>query len=111
RINVLPSVEQMESLTRPLHNTKMPRGDWPSTNRTAPLGYAVAYLIFSNDCRAAAGRSQKIWSARILQVRQFSMMSSPYGESTTSPYPARRISEVRPACAERIRGARASFVV
>src|ERR1017187_8087635 len=63
----------------------MPRGDWPSTNSTAPLGYAVAYLMFSNDCRAAAGRSQKMWSTRILQVRQFSMMSSPYGESTTSP--------------------------
>src|SRR5215468_3322347 len=39
----------------------------------------------SKDCRAEVGRSQKILSARILQVRQLSMMSSPYGESINSP--------------------------
>src|SRR5271157_334978 len=91
RIKVFPSVEQMESFTRPLHSTKMPRGVCPSTNRTAPLGYAVAYLMFSNDCSAAGGRSQKICSARILHARQLSMMSRPYGVSTTTPCTSHRI--------------------
>src|ERR1700745_1356243 len=39
----------------------------------------------SKDCRAEVGKSQKRRSARILQVRQLSMMSNPYGESITSP--------------------------
>src|ERR1700690_771424 len=84
-MRVLPSLAQMESLTRPLQRTKIPRGAWPSTNRTAPLGYAVAYLMVSNDCSAEVGRSQKMRSTRILQVRQLSIMSRPYGESTVTP--------------------------
>src|ERR1017187_2872696 len=92
RIRVLPSDAQMESLTRPLHNTKMPRGACPSTNSTAPLGYAVAYLIVSKVCNAEAGRSQKICATRILQLRQFSMMSNPYGVSTTTPCDSQRIA-------------------
>ena len=39
----------------------------------------------SKDCRAEVGRSQNRRSARILQVRQLAMMSSPYGESISSP--------------------------
>src|SRR6185369_4277280 len=45
----------------------------------------LAYLIDSNDCRAAAGKSQNMRSARNLQVKQLSMMSRPYGVSTTQP--------------------------
>ena len=41
----------------------------------------MAYFIYSNDWRAEVGRSQKIRSARILQVMQLSMMSSPYGDN------------------------------
>src|ERR1019366_5066809 len=85
RIRVLPSDAQMESLIRPLHKTKMPRGTWPSTNSTAPLGYSMRYLIVSKVCNAAPERSQKICSARVLQLRQLSMMSNPYGVSTTTP--------------------------
>src|ERR1017187_6751903 len=85
RIRVLPSDAQMESLIRPLHKTKMPRGTWPSTNSTAPLGYSMRYLIVSKVCNAAPERSQKICSARVLQLRQLSMMSNPYGVSTTAP--------------------------
>src|ERR1039458_3220970 len=92
RIRVLPSDAQMESLTRPLHNTKRPRGAWPSTNSTAPLGYALAYLIVSKVCNAEAGRSQKILATRILQLRQFSMMSNPYGVSTTTPCDSQHIA-------------------
>src|SRR5271167_4051152 len=39
----------------------------------------------SNDCNASGGRSQRICSARILQDRQLSIMSRPYGVSTTTP--------------------------
>src|ERR1700756_5910549 len=39
----------------------------------------------SNACSAEVGRSQKMRSARNLQVRQLSIMSSPYGESTKPP--------------------------
>src|SRR5271157_2261362 len=92
RIKVLPSEEQIDSFTRPLQRTKIPRGAWPSTKRTAPLGYAVAYLMVSNDCSAAGGRSQKTCSARILHVRQLSMMSKPYGVSTTTPVTFHRVS-------------------
>src|SRR6185369_5337147 len=38
RIKVLPSVEQIDSFTRPLQRTKIPRGACPSTKSTAPLG-------------------------------------------------------------------------
>jgi len=72
-------------LTHPLHRTKIPRGDWPSTNNTAPLGYAVAYLRPSKDRRAAVFRSQKSRSALSLQVKQLSTMSKPYGESAGLP--------------------------
>src|SRR5579883_2006158 len=72
----------------------MPRGAWPSTNNTAPLGYAVAYLMDSKDCKAPAGRSQKSRSARSLQVKQLSMISSPYGDNTAQP----PVTQAREAC-------------
>src|ERR1700689_2995906 len=78
---VRPLGELMESFTVPLHNTKIPRGICPSTNSTASGGYALAYLMFSRLRRAASGRSQKIRSARSLQVTQLSIISIPYGES------------------------------
>jgi hypothetical protein len=55
----------------------------------------VAYLIVSNVWRAAVGRSQKMCSARILQPRQLSIMSSPYGDNTPTPCDAR---DLHPAC-------------
>ena len=48
--------------------------------------------MVSKDCNAAGGRSQKICSARILQHRQLSMMSRPYGVSTMTPCNAPRIA-------------------
>jgi hypothetical protein len=75
----------MDILTRPLQSTKMPRGPCPSTNSTASLGYTVAYLTFSKACRVELDRSQKMRSARSLQVRQLSTSSNPYGESTHPP--------------------------
>src|SRR5580700_4577222 len=82
---VLPFGELIESFTLPLHITKIPRGNCPSTNRTAPCGYAVANLMFSNVCSEVGGRSQKRRSARILQVKQLSTISIPYGESMYKP--------------------------
>src|SRR5689334_24256947 len=41
--------------------------------------------MFSKDCRAELGRSQKMRSARNLQVKQLSTISNPYGESTSHP--------------------------
>src|SRR5208282_161228 len=84
-IIVLPLGELMESFTLPLHNTKMPRGICPSTNSTAPWGYAVAYLMVSKVCSAEVGRSQKIRSTRSLHVMQLSTISIPYGESMDQP--------------------------
>jgi hypothetical protein len=43
----------------------------------------MRYLIVSKVCNAAPERSQKMCSARVLQLRQLSMMSNPYGVSTT----------------------------
>src|ERR1019366_8943902 len=48
-------------------------------------GYSMRYLIVSKVCNAVPERSQKICSARVLQLRQLSMMSNPYGVSTTTP--------------------------
>src|ERR1700690_1836998 len=84
-ITVLPLGELMESFTLPLQSTKMPRGICPSTNNTAPWGYAAAYFMFSNAWSAVAGRSQKIRSVRNLQVMQLSTISIPYGESMNEP--------------------------
>src|SRR5215471_16857672 len=41
--------------------------------------------MVSNACKAAVLRSQKMRSERILQVRQLSIMSSPYGDSMLTP--------------------------
>jgi hypothetical protein len=76
-IIVLPLGELIESFTLPLQMTKMPRGICPSTNSTAPWGYAVANFMFSKVCSAAGGKSQKMRSARRLQVRQLSTISIP----------------------------------
>src|SRR5208283_3885574 len=84
-MTVLPLGELIESFTLPLQSTKMPRGNCPSTNNTAPWGYAVAYLMFSKACSAVSGRSQKIRSVRSLQVMQLSTISIPYGESMNEP--------------------------
>src|SRR5690242_4206603 len=46
----------------------------------APCGYALAYLMVSNASRAGRGRSQKNPDWRSLQIRQFSVICSPYGE-------------------------------
>ena len=45
----------------------------------------MANLMFSKFCSAVAGRSQKIRSARSLQVMQLSTISIPYGESMYQP--------------------------
>src|SRR5271165_7191411 len=64
--------------------------------------------MFSNDCNAAGGRSQKICSARILHARQLSMMSRPYGVSTLTPCTAlgTSVSGGRTLRAERASGDR-----
>src|SRR5450755_3692472 len=84
-IIVLPLGELIESFTLPLQSTKIPRGICPSTNSTAPCGYAVAYLMFSKACSAVGGRSQKMRSVRSLHVMQLSTISIPYGESMNQP--------------------------
>src|SRR3569832_22086 len=65
----------------------MPRGFWPSTNRTAPAGYAAVNLIFSHASSDCLGRPQKKLSVRNLQMRQFSTNSRPYGDPTLTPFP------------------------
>src|SRR5271165_4893904 len=84
-MTVLPLGELIESFTLPLQSTKMPRGICPSTNNTAPCGYAVAYLMLSKACSALSGKSQKIRSVRSLHVMQLSTISIPYGESMNQP--------------------------
>src|SRR6516164_6121871 len=51
--------------------------------------------MVSKACKSGAERSQKMCSARNLQLRQFSMMSSPYGVSTTTPCDSQRIAACR----------------
>src|ERR1700722_240801 len=84
-IMVLPLGELMESFTLPWQSTKMPRGSCPSTNSTAPGGYAVANFMSSKACSMVGGRLQKIRSARSLQVMQLSTISIPYGECIYQP--------------------------
>jgi hypothetical protein len=84
RMSVLPSVAQIESLTRPLHSTKIPRGiAHPRTGRA--FGVGGCELDGFKGLSAEVGKSQKIRPARNLQVRQLSMISSPYDGNTTFP--------------------------
>jgi hypothetical protein len=76
-MSVLPSADEVESFTRPLHKTKTPRADCPSTNRVAPFGYTAAEVIADNACTAAGGRLQKSLSSRCGQERQLSIISKP----------------------------------
>jgi len=52
-MRVLPSADDVEGLTRPLHKTKTPRADCPSTKRVAPFGYTAAEVMADNAWTAA----------------------------------------------------------
>ena len=85
RISVLPSADEVESLTRPVHKMKTPRGACPSTNRVAPFGYAAAEVMAASLCTARGERLQNSRSSRCGQARQLSIISNPYGARMTSP--------------------------
>src|SRR5690242_5609556 len=57
----------------------MPRGVWPSTNRTLLRGSELGNLIFSKASSVFGGSEQKKLSVRSLQNRQLSTSSIPYG--------------------------------
>ena len=70
KVRRLPVSEQMNSLARPSHNTKIPRALWPSWNNVLPRGYKATVFRESNASNASAGRSQKSRSGRRTQSKQ-----------------------------------------
>src|ERR1700722_5640508 len=76
-INVLPSTDEVESFTRPLHKMKTPRGACASTNTVAPLGEEDGE-VWAARCSPAAGeRLQNTRPSRCGQVTAFSISCRP----------------------------------
>src|SRR5208283_3137196 len=78
-ISVRPSTDDVESFTLPLHKMKTPRAACSSTKSVAPFGYDDAEVIAASRCTAGSERWQNTRSSRCGQVRQFSIISNPYG--------------------------------
>src|SRR5690348_5650757 len=93
RISVLPSADDVESFTFPLHRMKTPRGSCPSTNSVAPLGYVEGAVIPARRRTAGSGRLQNSRSFRFGHSVQFSTISRPYGARTEAPARPARLSE------------------
>src|SRR5438874_10182151 len=74
---VLPSRDDVDSFTLPVHRTKTPRGCCPSMNSIAPLGYTAVDLISLSRCPACGERLQNKCSLRTGHVRQLSRMVRP----------------------------------
>src|SRR3954447_20319421 len=79
RIKILPSREVVERLTLPAQTMNSPRGAWPSTNRIAPDGSVLLWLIASSERSAGAETAQKYAGFRWPHSVQLSTISRPYG--------------------------------
>jgi len=75
-MRILPSRGVVERFTLPEHKMNMPRGLCPSTNRIAPAGRVLLWLIRFSDSRAAWERPQEKPGLVLAHCAQLSTISS-----------------------------------